>query len=387
MSIPFNKPYMTGRELEFVAQAHAEGHLSGDGSFSKRCHAWLERRTGTKKALLTHSCTAALEMAAMLLGLRPGDEVIMPSFTFVSTANAVVLRGATPVFVDIRPDTLNIDESLIEQAITPRTRAIWVVHYAGVACEMDTIMSLAARHHLFVVEDAAQGILSSYRGRPLGSIGHLAALSFHETKNVISGEGGALLVNDERFIERAEIIREKGTNRSKFFRGQVDKYTWVDIGSSYLPSDIIAAFLAAQLEQADAITRRRLDIWNAYHAAFAGLEKEGKLRRPIVPPHCTHNAHMYYLLVTDLEERTGTLDYLRHTGIGAVFHYIPLHASPAGMKYGRTTTPLLVTDDISERLIRLPLWLGMEPSQQSVIDAVSSHLCASAPAHHSAPNA
>lgn len=372
--VPFNKPFMTGRELECIAQAHAAGHLSGDGPFTLRCDTWLEQRLGSHRALLTHSCTAALEMAAILLDLQPGDEVIMPSFTFVSTANAVVLRGAVPVFVDIRPDTLNIDENLIEQAITPRTRAIWVVHYAGVACEMDAVMALAAQHGLFVVEDAAQGILSTYRERPLGSIGHLAALSFHETKNVISGEGGALLVNDGRFLERAEIIREKGTNRSKFFRGQVDKYTWVDIGSSYLPSDIIAAFLSAQLEQADAITRRRLDIWSTYHEAFAGLEKEGRLRRPVIPAHCTHNAHMYYLLTADLQERTGVLDRLRHAGIGAVFHYIPLHSSPAGAKYGRTATPMHVTDDISERLIRLPLWLGMEPSQQFIIDAVRTHL-------------
>jgi dTDP-4-amino-4,6-dideoxygalactose transaminase len=386
MPVPFNKPYMTGRELEFVAQAHAEGHLSGDGTFTKRCHAWLEARTGAKKALLTHSCTAALEMAAILLDLQPGDEVIMPSFTFVSTANAVVLRGADPVFVDIRPDTLNIDENLIEQAITPRTRAIWVVHYAGVACEMDAIMALAARHGLFVVEDAAQGILSTYRGRPLGNIGHLAALSFHETKNVISGEGGALLVNDERFVERAEIIREKGTNRSKFFRGQVDKYTWVDVGSSYLPSDILAAFLMAQLEQVDAITRRRLDIWNVYHEAFAEPETEGKLRRPVIPGHCTHNAHMYYLLTASPQARTVMLDSLRQAGIGAVFHYIPLHSSPAGMKYGRTTTPLPVTDDTSERLIRLPLWLGMEPSQQLIIDAVRTRLSASTPVRRSIPH-
>lgn len=357
MVVPFNKPYMTGRELDYIAQAHAAGHLSGDGPFTKRCHAWIEQRTGARKALLTHSCTAALEMAALLLDLAPGDEVIMPSFTFVSTANAFVLRGAVPVFVDIRPDTLNIDETLVEAAITSRTKAICVVHYAGVSCEMDAIMAIANRHGLTVVEDAAQGILSTYKGRPLGSIGQLAALSFHETKNVISGEGGALLINDERLIERAEIIREKGTNRSKFFRGQVDKYTWVDMGSSYLPSEILAAFLAAQLEQADDITERRLAIWNAYHAAFEGLEAQGRVRRPVMPPQCTHNAHMYYLLLPDLAARTAFIDHLRQAGIGAVFHYIPLHSSPAGRKYGRTGSSMAVTDTASECLVRLPLWL------------------------------
>lgn len=355
--IPFNKPYMTGRELEYISQAHAAGHLSGDGPFTRRCHAWLEQRTRARRALLTHSCTAALEMAALLLDLEPGDEVIMPSFTFVSTANAFVLRGAVPVFVDIRPDTLNLDENLVEAAITPRTRAICVVHYAGVGCEMDAIMAIAARHGLAVVEDAAQGILSTYKERPLGSIGHLATLSFHETKNVISGEGGALLVNDARYVVRAEVIREKGTNRSQFFRGQVDKYTWVDIGSSYLPSEILAAFLAAQLEQADTITERRLAIWNAYHAAFADLEAAGRVRRPVIPAHCTHNAHMYYLLLPDLPARTAFIEHLKQAGVGAVFHYIPLHSSPAGRKFGRAATAMSVTDDTSDRLVRLPLWL------------------------------
>lgn len=355
--IPFNKPYMTGRELEYISQAHAAGHLSGDGPFTRRCHAWLEQRTRARRALLTHSCTAALEMAALLLDLEPGDEVIMPSFTFVSTANAFVLRGAVPVFVDIRPDTLNLDENLVEAAITPRTRAICVVHYAGVGCEMDAIMAIAARHGLAVVEDAAQGILSTYKERPLGSIGHLATLSFHETKNVISGEGGALLVNDARYVVRAEVIREKGTNRSQFFRGQVDKYTWVDIGSSYLPSEILAAFLAAQLEQADTITERRLAIWNAYHAAFADLEAAGRVRRPVIPAHCTHNAHMYYLLLPDLPARTAFIEHLKQAGVGAVFHYIPLHSSPAGRKFGRAATTMSVTDDTSDRLVRLPLWL------------------------------
>jgi dTDP-4-amino-4,6-dideoxygalactose transaminase len=369
MSIPFNKPYMTGRELEYIAQAHAAGHLSGDGPFTKRCHAWLEQRTGARKALLTHSCTAALEMAAILLDLAPGDEVIMPSFTFVSTANAFVLRGAVPVFVDIRPDTLNIDESLIEAAITPRTRAICVVHYAGVGCEMDAICSIAEKHGLAVVEDAAQGILSTYKGKPLGSIGHLAALSFHETKNVISGEGGALLINDDRFLDRAEIIREKGTNRSKFFRGQVDKYTWVDIGSSFLPSEILAAFLAAQVEYADEITQRRIGIWNRYHTTFEGPESEGKLRRPIVPAHCVHNAHMYYLLLPDLAARTEFIERLKAEGIGAVFHYIPLHSSPAGRRFGRAHGSLEVTDRVSDRLVRMPLWVGLEELQASIVNA------------------
>lgn len=367
--IPFNKPYMTGRELEYIAQAHAAGHLSGDGPFTRRCHAWLEEHTGAAKALLTHSCTGALELAALLLELAPGDEVILPSFTFVSTANAFVLRGAVPVFVDVRDDTLNIDEALIEAAISPRTRAICVVHYAGVGCEMDAIMAIAARHGLAVVEDAAQGILATYRDRPLGGIGLLAALSFHETKNVISGEGGALLVNDARLIERAEIIREKGTNRSQFFRGQVDKYTWVDIGSSYLPSEILAAFLAAQLEHAQEITTRRRAIWNAYHAAFADLEAQGRLHRPIVPPHCTHNAHMYYLRLPDPAARTAFIDHLRGAGIGAVFHYIPLHSSPAGRKFGRAATPMTVTDAASDCLVRLPLWLP-DLDVGRVVDAV-----------------
>ena len=355
--IRFNKPYMTGRELEYIVQAQVEGHLSGDGPFTRRCHAWLEQRIGCRKALLTHSCTGALEMAAVLLDLQPGDEVIMPSFTFVSTANAFVLRGAVPVFVDIRADTLNLDESLVEAAITPRTRAICVVHYAGVGCEMDAIMSIAERHDLFVVEDAAQGILSTYKGRPLGSIGHFGALSFHETKNVICGEGGALLINDERFVERAEIIREKGTNRSKFFRGQVDKYTWVDLGSSWLPGELNAAFLAAQLEQADEITARRLEIWHRYFDWAKRFEETGAVRRPIIPGHCANNAHMFYLLLRNLEHRTAFIARLRENGIMAVFHYIPLHSAPAGLRFGRASGELPVTDDVSDRLVRLPLWL------------------------------
>ncbi len=369
MTIPFNRPYMTGKELGYIAEAHANGHLSGDGAFTRRCNEWLERATGTRKALLTHSCTAALEMAALLAELEPGDEVIMPSFTFVSTANAFVLRGAIPVFVDIRPDTLNIDETHIEAAVTSRTRAICVVHYAGVGCEMDAINALASKHGLLVIEDAAQGIMASYKGRPLGSIGHLAALSFHETKNLISGEGGALLVNDKRYADRAEIIREKGTNRSQFFRGQVDKYTWIDVGSSYLPGEIIAAFLAAQFEQAEKITRERMSIWTRYNQAFADLEANGCFRRPFVPQHCHHNAHMFYLLVPDLDTRTRFIATLKAAQIQPVFHYIPLHSSPAGKRYARSCGDMRVTDDTSDRLVRLPLWLP-DMKQDAIIESV-----------------
>lgn len=366
MSIPFNRPYLVGRELHNIAQAHANGHLSGDGMFTRQCHAWLEQRIGARKALLTHSCTAALEMAAILLDLQPGDEVIMPSYTFVSTANAFVLRGAVPVFVDIRPDTLNIDETLIEPAITARTRAICVVHYAGVACEMDAIMGIAARHGLKVVEDAAQAIFSSYKGRALGSIGDLAALSFHETKNVIAGEGGALLVNDPALVERAEMIREKGTNRSKYFRGQVDKYTWVDIGSSYLPSELVAAFLAAQLEQGDSITAQRLALWGRYHAWAEPLEAQGVLRRPTIPDGCTHNAHMYYILLDGLARRSAFIERMKSAGIGTVFHYVPLHSSPVGLRCARVHGPMRHTDRAGDCLVRLPLWIGLEAHQDHV---------------------
>ena len=370
MTIPFNKPYMTGKELWYISQAHASGHLAGDGQFTRKCSGWLEQRTGSKRALLTHSCTGALEMAAMLAGVAPGDEVIMPSFTFVSTANAFVLRGATPVFVDIRPDTLNIDETKIEAAITPRTKVILPVHYAGVGCEMDVIMEIAGRHQLLVIEDAAQGIMSAYKGRPLGSIGHMAALSFHETKNIISGEGGALLINDPRFVERAEIIREKGTNRSQFFRGQVDKYTWTDFGSSYLPSELISAFLWAQMEEADSITKRRLAIWDTYHGFFAQAERSNKIRRPVVPVGCTHNAHMYYLLLPDLERRTRFISKLKAVDIGSVFHYVPLHSSPFGQQAARSHGQMTRTDDLSDRLVRLPLWLGLEEVQADVIQKI-----------------
>jgi len=368
--IPFNKPFMTGRELEYVQRAYENGHLAGQGEFARLAGAWLEDRCQSHRALLTHSCTAALEMIAMLCNVGQGDEVIMPSYTFVSTANAFVLRGATPVFVDIRVDTLNLDERLIEAAITPNTKAIVAVHYAGVACEMDVIMAIAARYRLIVIEDAAQGLMSAYRGRQVGGLGHLAAVSFHETKNVISGEGGALLVNDERLVARAEIILEKGTNRSQFFRGQVDKYTWVDIGSSYLPGEIIAAFLYAQLEEAESITARRLKIWDTYHEAFAGAEAEGRLRRPIVPQDRQHNAHMYYLLLDNLEQRTMVIETLKALGIQSVFHYVPLHSSPHGRKVGRSVGSMSNTIAVSDRLVRLPLWLGVERAQPQIIEAV-----------------
>lgn len=373
-AIPFNKPYMTGKELWYIAQAHTNGHLAGDGGFTRLSSGWLESRIGANKALLTHSCTAALEMAAILADLQPGDEVIMPSYTFVSTANAFALRGAVPVFVDIRPDTLNIDETLIEAAITERTRAIVPVHYAGVGCEMDTIMEIARRHNLLVIEDAAQGIMSTYKGRPLGSIGHMGCLSFHETKNIISGEGGALLINDFALVERAEVIREKGTNRSKFFRGQVDKYTWVDMGSSYLPSELVAAFLWAQMEEADSITRRRLDIWAVYHQWLAQAEQNGLARRPIIPAHCQHNAHMYYLLLPDLERRTRFIEQLKELGIHAVFHYVPLDRAPRGQQCGRAHGELTHTWTLSDRLVRLPIWCGLESQQQRVVQGVLATL-------------
>jgi dTDP-4-amino-4,6-dideoxygalactose transaminase len=366
--IPFNNPYLGGKELGNIAQAHAKGQIAGDGSFTKQCQDWLEQRTGCRKALLTHSCTAALEMAAILADLQPGDEVIMPSYTFVSTANAFVLRGAVPVFVDIRPDTLNLDETLIEAAVTPRTRAIVPVHYGGVGCAMDVILAIAGRHGLLVIEDAAQGIMATHGGRPLGAIGHLGTLSFHETKNIISGEGGALLINDPALAERAEIIREKGTNRSQFFRGQVDKYTWVDIGSSFLPGEIIAAFLWAQMEEADAITARRMAIWQRYHAAFEPLERTGRVRRPVIPDGCGHNAHLYYLLLRDLDDRTAFIDAMKRAGIHCVFHYVPLHSAPQGRAVGRAMGDLPVTRDTADRLVRLPLWLGLEEQQERVID-------------------
>lgn len=359
-TIPFNRPYLTGKELGYIVAAKQGNKLAGDGPYTKRCHAWLEERTGCAKALLTHSCTAALEMSALLLDIQPGDEIIMPSYTFVSTANAFVLRGAVPVFVDIREDTLNLDERLIEQAITSRTRAIVPVHYAGVGCEMDVIMDIARRHGLKVVEDAAQGVMARYKGRALGSLGDLGAYSFHETKNVISGEGGALLVNDPAMALRAEIIREKGTDRSRFFRGEVDKYTWQEVGSSFLPGELIAAFLWAQFEEADSITRKRLDLWGHYHEELADLEAAGLLRRPIIPAECEHNAHMYYVLLAPTIERQQVIDRLKAEGIFPVFHYVPLHDSPGGRRYGRVAGAMTHTDDMSARLLRLPLWVPMQ---------------------------
>lgn len=370
MNIPFNKPFVTGKELEYIQQAISNAHLCGNGEFTKKCHAWLELEIGCYKAFLTHSCTAALEMAAILADIQPGDEIIMPSYTFVSTANAFVLRGGVPVFVDVRPDTLNIDESKIEAAITPKTKAIVPVHYAGVGCEINTIMEIAHRHQLLVIEDAAQGIGSTYKGQPLGSIGHLAVVSFHETKNVTCGQGGALLVNHPQWCDRAEIIWQTGTNRSQFLWGLVDKYSWVDIGSCYFPSEINAAFLWAQLELAAAITQKRINIWQQYHQAFAELEAQGKVRRPIIPSTCEHNAHMYYLLLPDLDSRTLLIEKLKTCGINAVFHYVPLHNSIAGRKYGKTYENLLLTQELSDRLVRLPLWVGMEESVEYVIQQV-----------------
>ncbi len=371
--IPFNKPFATGKEFDYIQQAINNGHLSGNGEFTKKCQAWLETQITCKKALLTHSCTGALEMSAILADTQPGDEIIMPSYTFVSTANAFVLQRGIPVFVDIRPDTLNLDENKIEAAITEKTKAIVVVHYAGVACEMEKIKAIAKKHNLMLIEDAAQAVHSFYNGQPLGSFGDLAAVSFHETKNVISGEGGALLVNNENLCDRAEIIWEKGTNRSQFFRGQVDKYTWVDIGSSYLPSEINAAFLWAQLESAKEITDRRLEIWYTYHQAFLELENQGKIRRPIIPNECQHNAHLYYLILPNLEMRTRLIAQLKTTGIYAVFHYVPLHSAPAGLKYGKVNGDLSITNNMSDRLVRLPLWVGMtEEMINRVIETVTS---------------
>ncbi|MDI9388983.1 MAG: dTDP-4-amino-4,6-dideoxygalactose transaminase [Synergistota bacterium] len=360
MRIPFNRPYITGKEIGYIQQALDSGRLAGNGELSRRCAQWLERTTGCEKAILLPSGTAALEMMMILARIGPGDEVIMPSFTFSSTANAVVLRGATPVFTDIRPDTLNIDENLIEAAITPRTRAIVPVHYAGVACEMDAILSIAERHGLMVLEDSAQGILSYYKGRHLGSLGRMGALSFHETKNIHCGEGGALLINDPALAERAEIVMEKGTDRSKFFRGEVDKYTWVDVGSSFLVSEITAAFLWAQLEEAESIVARRLAAWEDYHEALAPLEGAGLLRRPIIPPECSHNGHIYYLLLNTAEERDALMMRLKSRGILSVFHYVPLDTAAAGQAYASPEQmPLPLTAGLSARLLRLPLFVGV----------------------------
>ena len=366
-SIPFNKPFIAGKELFYIAQAVTYGNIAGDGHFTKRCSQLLEERFGIHKVLLTPSCTAALEMAAMLCDLQPGDEVIMPSFTFVSTANAVVRLGAKPVFVDIRPDTLNIDDALIEEAITPRTKAIFPVHYAGVGCEMDRIMTIARKYNLLVVEDAAQGVNAFYNGRALGSIGHLGCYSFHETKNYICGEGGALCINDPALVERAEIIRDKGTNRSQFFRGLVDKYTWVDVGSSYVPSEIASAFLYGQLELLDEIAAKRRQIYHFYRQQLKPLEADGVLRLPQIPEDCDSNFHMFYLLLCDEAIRNRLLAHLRNQGIGAVFHYVPLHSSPMGARVGCSETGLPITEDLSRRLIRLPFYHDMSDKDQSIV--------------------
>lgn len=365
--IKFNIPHLAGRELDYVREVLGNRHLSGDGIFTQRCHQWLEQSTGSAKALLTHSCTAALEMAALILDIVPGDEIIMPSYTFVSTANAFALRGGVPVFVDIRRDTLNIDEGLIEAAITPRTRAIVPVHYAGVACEMDTIVDLARRYRLRIVEDAAQGAFAYYKGSALGSIGDLGALSFHESKNLVSGEGGALLIAGKNLVERAEIIREKGTDRSQFFRGEVDKYTWKELGSSYLPSEILAAFLFAQLQEAAVLTAERRRIWQRYHELLDAAEQSELLVRPTVPPECEHNGHMYYVLPRVAVDRSKILTALRSNDVSTVSHYVPLHSSPAGRRFGRASGDLRVTDDIAPRLIRLPLWVGITELQQAYV--------------------
>lgn len=361
IKIPFNKPFIAGKELFYIAQAVMENnYTAGDGPFTKKCQAWLEERLGCRKVLLTHSCTAALEIAAILADISPGDEIIMPSYTFVSTASAFVLRGGVPVFIDIRPDTLNVNENLIEAAINPRTKAILPVHYAGISCEMDAIIKIAEMHNLLVIEDAAQGIMSTYKGRQLGSIGHLGACSFHETKNIISGEGGALLVNDEKFVERAEIIREKGTNRSKFFRGHVDKYTWVDIGSSYLPSDIIAAFLYAQMENADQIIAKRNSIYSLYIEDLYPLTEKGFIQLPFSSNDYCSNGHIFYIITRSLTERMKLSQFLLEQGISSLFHYVPLHSSPAGKLYGRVNGTMDVTERISDCLLRLPLYHEMK---------------------------
>ena len=372
--IPFNAPPIVGSEVEYMQSAMASGKLCGDGGFTRRCQQWMEQHFGSRKVLLTPSCTASLEMAALLIDLQPGDEVIMPSYTFVSTANAFVLRGAIIVFVDVRPDTLNIDETLIEAAITPKTRAIVPVHYAGVACEMDSIMALAAKHKLYVIEDAAQGVMSQYKGRALGSIGHIGCFSFHETKNYTAGgEGGATLINDAKLVDRAEIIREKGTNRSQFFRGQVDKYTWRDIGSSYLMADLQAAYLWAQLEAAEQINQQRLRLWQRYYDALRPLAAAGRIELPVVPKNCRHNAHMFYIKLRDSDDRQALINWMKEAEILTVFHYIPLHSSPAGERFGRFHGDDAFTTRESERLLRLPLFYNLsDNNQRTVISSLLS---------------
>ena len=373
--INFNEPPYTGKEMAYIAQAVEKHKICGDGEFTHKCNEWIEKKTGTAKCLLTTSCTHATEMAALLADIKQGDEVIMPAYTFVSTADAFVLRGGVPVFVDIRPDTMNIDEKKIEAAITDKTRAIVPVHYAGVACEMDTIMEIANRYGLIVIEDAAQGIMSSYKGKALGTFGEFGCFSFHETKNFSMGEGGALLIRDERYIEDAEIIREKGTNRSKFYRGQIDKYTWVNFGSSYLPSDMNAAYLYAQLEMAEEITAARMACWERYYERLMPLKEAGKLKLPTVPEDCTHNAHMFYCKVADITERQALIDHLKQNGILSVFHYIPLHTAPAGQKFGRFHGEDCYTTKESERLLRLPMYYGLRLEQvDEICDKVKAFL-------------
>ena len=360
--IRFNVPPLTGKEMDYMKQAVESMHICGDGDFTKKCSRWIEEQTGTGKCLLTTSCTHALEMAALLCDIKEGDEVIMPSYTVVSTADAFVLRGARIVFVDIRPDTMNIDETLIEDAITEKTKAIAVVHYAGVSCEMDTILDIAKRHQLLVVEDAAQGVMASYKGKALGTIGDFGCFSFHETKNYSMGEGGALLIRDEHYVEEAEILREKGTDRSKYFRGQVDKYCWRNYGSSYLPSEINAAYLYAQLEECEKINQKRHQIYDTYHESLRDLEEQGKIQRPFVPEGCVHNAHMYYIKVKDLSVRSRLIAYLKEKGICTAFHYVPLHSSPAGEKFGRFSGEDVYTTKESERLLRLPMFYNLSMS-------------------------
>ena len=368
--IPFNIPPYVGHEMEYLQKACEVNHkICGDGPFTKQCKAWVEEKTGTAECLMTTSGTSALEMAAHLSHIQPGEEVIMPSYTFCSTADAFVLKGAVPVFVDIRPDTMNLDETLLEDAITDRTRAIAAVHYAGVSCEMDTILEIAGRHHLTVVEDAAQGVMSSYKGRALGTLGDFGCYSFHETKNYSMGEGGALLIRDPEKISEAEILREKGTNRSQFFRGQIDKYTWVDYGSSFLPSELNAAYLMAQLDRADAINNARLARWEQYYRLLSPLATEGRIELPVIPKDCVHNAHMFYIKTRDLEERQALIQALREQGILAVFHYIPLHSSPAGRKFGRFHGEDRYTTKESERLLRLPMYYSL--TEENVNDVVS----------------
>lgn len=372
--ISFNVPPFVGKEKEYVMQAIDSHKISGDGAFTKKCSEWLEKRTGSPRVLLTTSCTHATEMAAILSDIQPGDEVIMPSYTFVSTADAFVLRGAKVVFVDIRPDTMNIDETLIEDAITDKTKAIVPVHYAGVACEMDTIMDIAIRHNLCVIEDAAQGVMSTYKGRALGTIGDYGCFSFHETKNYSMGEGGALLIKNEDMIEEAEIIREKGTNRSKFFRGQIDKYTWVNAGSSYLPSELNAAYLYAELEVAEEINQNRKDSWNRYYQLLKPLAEQGRIELPYIPDECEHNGHMFYIKCKDLNERSALIAYLKEREIMAVFHYIPLHSAPAGRKFGRFSGEDRFTTKESERLLRLPMYYGLdEGSQTRVVKEIANY--------------